>query len=637
MNVLKNTTLIFFFLMGFYLIWYKGAPNNSYTKKVIVAINTKFQSELAAFDEQAQRFDTVILEVQNSKTNEPTPTVFESYKNLRRSFKKVEFLMEYLDKESFNFSINGAPLPKIEKKVPDVIVLDPKGFQVIDELLAKPLNTESLKELHYYSDKLSKDLTRIRKYLKNKTITDRQFFEASRIGLIRLTSLGVTGFDTPGTLEGIADTEVVIKSLHSYIAPYRLELKNIGKANLAKECDAILKAGEKQLKHTTFDNFDRLTFIREVVNPLYKIIRDIHLALNYETINEVTKYTPATNYMADNLFGEDFLDPFYYVSLEQDENYKAKENLGRQLFNDARLSQNGTMACASCHKKELAFTDGEPVTLSNSGLPLKRNSMTLNYVVFAKGYFHDLRTHRLEDQFEHVIVSKGEFNSSYKEIVSKLKAIDDYKAAFAKAFPKDKDPISRRNLDYAFTAYTMGLNSYTNKFDKYFNGENVKLTKNEKKGFNLFTGKAACATCHFLPLYNGSVPPFYLESESEVLGVPETADDPTQLDDDFGRIANGRPKDGAQHYKNSFKTPTLRNIALTAPYMHNGVFTTLEEVMDFYNKGGGAGQGMDIPHQTLAPDPLELTDKEIDAIIDFMKALTDEEFIPFVNTVVNTK
>ncbi|WP_299679538.1 cytochrome c peroxidase [uncultured Dokdonia sp.] len=636
MNVLKNTTLVFFFLMGFYLLWNKGAPDNSYSEKVIIGINAKFQNELTIFDEQAQRFNTVVLEAQPNKTNETGTIIVKSYKNLRKSFKKVEFLMEYLDKESFNFSINGAPLPKIEKKVPDVIVLDPKGLQVIDELLAEPLHTESLKELQYYSDKLSKDVTRIRKYLKNKTITDRQFFEASRISLIRLTSLGVTGFDTPGTLEGIADAEVVIKSLHSYIAPYRLELKNIGKLTLAKECDAILKAGEKQLKHTTFDNFDRLTFIREVVNPLYKIIRDIHLALNYETIDEVTKYTPATNYMADNLFGKDFLDPFYYVSLEQDKNYKDKENLGQKLFNDTRLSQNGTMACASCHKKELAFTDGEAITLSNDGSPLKRNSMTLNYSVFAKGYFHDLRTHRLEDQFEHVIVSKGEFNSSYKEIIIKLNAIDEYKDAFAKAFPEDKEPISRRNLDYAFTAYTMGLNSYTNKFDRYFNGEPVTLTKKEKEGFNLFTGKAACATCHFLPLYNGSVPPFYLESESEVLGVPETTDDPTQIDDDLGRIANGRPKDGALHYKNSFKTPTLRNIALTAPYMHNGVFATLEEVMDFYNKGGGAGQGMNISHQTLAPDPLELTNEEIDAIIDFMEALTDEEFKPFIKTITET-
>ena len=105
--------------------------------------------------------------------------------------------------------------------------------------------------------------------------------------------------------------------------------------------------------------------------------------------------------------------------------------------------------------------------------------------------------------------------------------------------------------------------------------------------------------------------------------MPNNKATPTVLDDDLGRYNNGRPMDVAPFYKGAFKTPTIRNIELTAPYMHNGVFNTLEEVMDFYNKGGGVGQGMNLEHQTLAAEPLELTNNEIEDIIVFMKSLTD--------------
>jgi cytochrome c peroxidase len=141
-----------------------------------------------------------------------------------------------------------------------------------------------------------------------------------------------------------------------------------------------------------------------------------------------------------------------------------------------------------------------------------------------------------------------------------------------------------------------------------------------KRGFNLFMGKAACGTCHFAPIFNGTVPPRYLESESEVLGVPATANliSPT-LDNDIGK-AGVIP---AEVFRFSFKTPTLRNAAVTAPYMHNGVFTTLTEVIEFYDRGGGAGLGLTVPHQTLPNSRLDLTDPEKEDLIAFLQSLTD--------------
>ena len=145
-----------------------------------------------------------------------------------------------------------------------------------------------------------------------------------------------------------------------------------------------------------------------------------------------------------------------------------------------------------------------------------------------------------------------------------------------------------------------------------------ELSKSEKAGFNLFAGKAKCATCHYVPLFNGLVPPEFTETESEVIGVP--ADSKKTFDGDAGKYLFTR----SAIHRNAFKTPTIRNIALTAPYMHNGVFETLEEVMDFYNKGGGAGTHTAPENQTLPAEKLRLSKKEIKNIIAFMKALTDE-------------
>ena len=146
-------------------------------------------------------------------------------------------------------------------------------------------------------------------------------------------------------------------------------------------------------------------------------------------------------------------------------------------------------------------------------------------------------------------------------------------------------------------------------------------------GFDLFMGKAACGTCHFAPTFNGLVPPFYDENESEVLGVPNATSD--KVDDDIGRFGSQRKHDYLEHFKHSFKTTTVRNVALTAPYMHNGIYETLEELVDFYNNGGGEGMGLSVNYQTLGSDSLHLTTLEQTQLITFMHSLTDTSLTYF--------
>ena len=161
---------------------------------------------------------------------------------------------------------------------------------------------------------------------------------------------------------------------------------------------------------------------------------------------------------------------------------------------------------------------------------------------------------------------------------------------------------------------------FTAKIDAYFKGY-VSLSESEMNGFNVFTGKAKCATCHFIPLYNVTVPPWYNNSESEVIGVPQSIEwSHAKIDKDLGRYILNQ----LEPLRYSFKTPTIRNIEKTAPYMHNGVYKTLDEVIRFYELGGGNGIGMNLEYQTLPFDNLSLTAQEKIDLINFLKTLTDK-------------
>jgi cytochrome c peroxidase len=149
-------------------------------------------------------------------------------------------------------------------------------------------------------------------------------------------------------------------------------------------------------------------------------------------------------------------------------------------------------------------------------------------------------------------------------------------------------------------------------------GKLTAMSDEEVNGFNLFMGRAMCGTCHYMPLFNGTLPPLYNKIDAEVLGVPATADG-RQLDSDHGRRAITH----AVTDDNAFKISTVRNAARTAPYMHNGVFPTLQDVIDFYDRGGGVGMGLKVPNQTLSSAPLQLSAKEKQELIAFIETLNN--------------
>jgi cytochrome c peroxidase len=224
----------------------------------------------------------------------------------------------------------------------------------------------------------------------------------------------------------------------------------------------------------------------------------------------------------------------------------------------------------------------------------------------------------LEEQIHDVMKNSEEFNLADAALISKISSINEYKQLSKLAFKSDSlDNFKIRN---AIGSYVRSLQPFSSHFDDYMKGKDDALNAEEIAGFNLFMGKAKCGTCHFAPVFNGTIPPWFTKSESEIIGIPEKAVwENAKIDPDPGRYAINQ----LEELKYAFKTPTVRNTSKTAPYMHNGVYKTLDEVVNFYHKGGGLGIGIDLPFQSLPFDSLQLNNNEKKSIVAFMNALTD--------------
>lgn len=538
----------------------------------------------------------------------------ESLRRTRNSFKEVEFYVAYHYPEFTKTHLNAAPLFHIEAAGTSAYTLPPEGLQVLDEMIFSDEAETQKDKIVAITDFLNNSyagfyLNSVTNGLSkgnNKTLP-------LRIELIRIFSLGITGFDTPGSLNAVEEAAHAFSGMKKYLHddPY---FKNYD----LKKADRLLTEGIACLsRNPGFETFDRIEFYKKYIQPLYSELG------SWDGRPDDLKEFSGWNMDNKNFFSSDFLDPYFYTLLDKKEDSEAMRALGKQIFYDPQISESGKMSCATCHLPENAFTDRKPKSSSNAeGKTVLRNAPSLYNAVFAKRFFYDLRAFYLEQQAEHVIYSTDEFNTSYESIMGKLKKNPEYRRAFRKAFGNGQ--ISRQDFSKALSSYVASLYSYNSDFDRFMRNEK-EISGEAKKGFNLFMGKANCATCHFAPTFSGLVPPFFNENESEVLGITvrPVSQKPPELDTDRGRIGSPVKKENSWIYENSFKTVTVRNSALTKPYFHNGAFNTLEEVMDFYNEGGGEGLGLPVKNQTLSPEKLNLSETEIRQIIAFLNSLTD--------------
>lgn len=565
-------------------------------------IKKNILDENALFEKQLQVLSGLI------SGNAGQEQLQDAFETLRRIYKKMEWAVAYYMPETARFT-NGPALDEIEFE--ENTVLEAEGLQVLEEYLYPVPDTSQRVEMLRMIKKLSNKSLAINTYFEANTVSLPQIMHALRSQIFRITTLGITGFDTPVSGTGLTEAAWALDGIAGTLD--RLKPQLLHKEKVDTVLMKIAAARNVLTSSCDRNDFNYLDFIVKYVNG---ISEDLHYLRILENI-PVVEFTKVFSDDAPTLFAANAFNPDAFVPAMEYKQSPEKAALGKMLFSNPVLSGNGSRSCATCHRSELAFTDGLKTTTAINGNLLKRNTPSLNYSNFQHGQFWDMRRPDLETQTEDVITNKDEMHGSLAEIIGKLNADAAYRDQFRKIYKTDT--IATWQLQNVLAAYIRSLSAFSSGFDRYMRGEQSAMTKDQQQGFNLFVGKAKCATCHFIPLYNGTVPPDFVKTESEILG---TASDFTnkKLDADVGR---GRFHETVAQLQHAFKTPTLRNIAKTAPYMHNGGYQTLQQVMDFYNEGGGAGLGFTVDNQTLPSDKLDLTQDEMNKIIDFMNALTD--------------
>jgi len=545
--------------------------------------------------------------------NRSTAEARKSFQELRLAYKKLAVLSEYFNPYETKF-LNGPALPRVEEDNPDAVI-PPHGFQLLEErIFGKGMDEAAARELLYIDSILARmEIERDRIY----KFRDEAVMDAMSASLIHITALGITGFDSPFAQFSLPEAIASLEGTADILSFYKEELKGSGSGQLQTILHKIEDAKTYILQHNQFNSFNRMAFIKEKINPLYSALSQLRKEGGF-LFTEGRRPLDAT---AESFFSPDA----YKISFfSPDESYQVntqRVELGKKLFFDPLLSGNGRRSCASCHNPALAFTDGKAVAAGfEEGSSLKRNTPTLWNSVLQTRQFADSRADILENQLDEVVHNTEEMKGSLAKSVTDLRNDSVYSRMFQAAYPNDPTRITAYNIANAVSSYVRTLVAMNSRFDRYVSGDQTALSIEEIQGFNLFSGKAKCATCHFIPLFNGLVPPAFHETESEVIGVP--ARGKKKLDDDEGKYGFTK----AEIHRFSFKTPGLRNCELTAPYMHNGAFKTLEEVVDFYNKGGGKSLKNAPANQTLPFDRLKLDKKEKAQIVAFLKTLTDTSY-----------
>lgn len=305
-----------------------------------------------------------------------------------------------------------------------------------------------------------------------------------------------------------------------------------------------------------------------------------------------------------------------------------KIELGRMLYFDPRLAGDSSLSCAKCHDPAKGFSNGLQMSDAYPGTKHWRHVPTVLNAAYLRHQFWDGRADSLEAQAIGPIAAPIEMNQNYTHLVEKLSGIPWYRDQFKKVFKSD---VNMDNLAKAIAAFERTIVSKPGPVDKFLTGDKSALTDYQKKGMDLFTGKANCIACH-----HGAA---LSDGEFHTTGVPEIEElktetdriatrhffatdqkypNPRRVNADYGRELITK----SQSDRGRFKTPSLRELVHTAPYMHNGAFETLDDVIEFYMNGGG-----DHPNKDPLLRPFELTDQEFDQLREFLEALSSPSIV----------
>ena len=536
--------------------------------------------------------------------------------------KRVDFWLRYADPIHYRW-IHG-PLPvewetEVFEKHEAPYLRRAGGLMLIEnELQEEDLRIDSMKA---WCDMALAGVAAMEMELKNVDYTNPDWFLfANRHFLLNLSTVYTTGYECPAEDRRIPELQDMCSSLQEVYAIF-------SRANPDIPMDAFNALYERMLHFLSqepkvYSEFRHYHFIRDYAAPLYALNAGIIQSTRAHSTNlsdyslnnnALSIFDPAL-YQAQNRKG-------IFAGMEDSSTLHLLRELGSKLFYDPLLSGNMQRSCASCHKPEHLFSDTQRFasTFDRSG-SLNRNAPSLFQAASNHLLMHDGAHFSLQEQARQVIHHVKEMAGDEATILKRMGQIPEYRDRL-NALARSTPLAPTYTFDHVLSALTYYYTSYGDSIPVFF--RNMQQANKEEElavmGFNLFMGKAACATCHFLPRFNGVKPPF-TGSEFEVIGTPADRNG-TQLSSDSGRYL----KHSAPEMLYAFRTPGLWNIAHTFPYMHNGVFRSLEEVIDFSDAGGGLGKGLKLSNQTLPADSLKLGPLEKKALIRFLTRLNTEE------------
>ena len=582
--------------------------------------------------QQLNSLDSFLAEYPKYFYDSSHPVRQKKYEELAYYFKRAINMVVYFEPSIYYEKLIGPfQFQKNEAKglfsvIPDNwIFTGPIGIEADSTLRKFYKKADSIQSLEFIRNISSKYRETIRNAAFDqhlKKLDPITLFDALRVEMFRITTVDLANGDfiiedagMPSLRGSVESWLLFTNELVQTLPESRGDLK-FRWTHLNRDTRADLDK--------TFKEFDRMQFTRNRLIPLAGFLNELQEALKVPYLRkERAVRTDALHIYDKNVFNADYFAPHELAKYSS-----LKAQLGEMLFFDPILSGNNKRACASCHNPSMAFTDQKVKSVGfEFNEILGRNSPTVINSGFQKKLFWDQRASSLEDQLDSVVNNAHELNGSFDDLCQKIQASPEYVKLFNQAFPHTKQQgITREDVKRAIGVYERTVTGLNSRFDQYMQGDNTKLTDAEIRGFNLYMGKARCGTCHFAPLFNGALPPFYDITDHKSIGVPEKDTmDVYKVDSDLGL-----GKSGNKFFSFSFKNPTVRNVELTAPYMHNGVYKTLEQVVNFYDHAGGEkfrqADRTYVPNLvffTIIPLELKLTEPEKKDLVAFMKSLTD--------------
>ncbi len=591
-----------------------GDGSNSY--------RDRYDARLADLDEQLRALHELIRATDASVPDDKE-AIAASIHEARTALKAFDLWARYLDPINHR-RING-PLPvewetEVFEKYEKPYRREGAGLTLAELYLEEPGSTrDSLLRLvdaaisalgSYHADSVTVHLA-----------TPDHFLFCNRLMLLNLAAIYTTGFECPDTARVIPELRNMLRELRASTDAFNASFPSFAYDAIYEERlhDLIAFVEEEPDAYSAFDHF---RFLRQHVGPLFTLNQE-HIRRTNARSRSWMDYSLNNNartlFAKDLYIGQDAKGVFRRV--EDPDALADIRRLGHTLFIDPILSGNNERSCASCHRPDMCFTDTScrtaPAFDHQGRLPRNTPSLVnadLNHLLMLDG-----RHIGMLAQAKDVLTAPTEMGGCAQEALDKVMDCPGYRRDLNALLPLTPtyEKVTVDHLLSSITCYVASLGAYASSFDEAMNGIR-KASEEEQAGFNLFMSRAQCATCHFVPHFNGVKPP-YIGSEFEVIGVPED-EAYASLSVDVGRaVVNPAPE--TQH---AFRTGGLRNIARSAPYMHNGVFRSLREVIDLYDGGGGAGRGLDVPNQTLSSDSLHLSEADKSRLEAFMRALNED-------------